>query len=393
MNSRHLFSIVIAVLICMRPDAFATEASNFEQLKTTNKGADMKAAEGKSTFCIGRFIIDTPVGSIINGGNYKYDFIRIEPGKTISLADFDKYVGNIEKDLRSAKHENTKKGMLLQSLQSGKNARILVSWKTDFSTSEIRIVGYHWVDGKSFILRRDVDDDKQDAGVDRMREAISRLQARDDNEIPAEPGYCFAGGFIANSGWRNEEVSLDIDIAGHPDAFVSAWIYPLASHKRDKPLLDRAGGVTQLLGNLASSVHVLRKGDRQVGSYQGQEYLASAPNSGGMRGHAFVWETQGNGTLNTPAIKIELTTGHQDDKGNPQKTSLTDEQAMKLWDDILNSFRLRPTGDAIKTSDVAPESSPHLPLGELIATGRTCPQTDWPPSPYAGVRIAPGPAP
>jgi hypothetical protein len=96
-----------------------------------------------------------------------------------------------------------------------------------------------------------------------------------------------------------------------------------------------------------------------------------------MRGHAFVWETQGEGTLETPAIKIELSTGHSDRKGNPQKTSLTDEQAMKLWDDLLNSFRLRPTGDAVKTSDIAPEPSPRLPLGELVATGRTCPQTGW----------------
>jgi hypothetical protein len=65
-----------------------------------------------------------------------------------------------------------------------------------------------------------------------------------------------------------------------------------------------------------------------------------------MRGHAFVWETQGDGTLDTPAIKIELTTGYHDGKGNQQTTSLTDKEAMKLWDDILGSFRLRPTLDS-----------------------------------------------
>lgn len=135
--------------------------------------------------------------------------------------------------------------------------------------------------------------------------------------------------------------------------------------------------MTQALGNLATLVNVLRKGDRQIGPYKGQEHLVSAPNSGGMRGHAFVWETQGEGTLDTPSIKIELTTGHQDKKGNPQKTTLTDQQAIKLWDDILASFRLRPAGGDARTGAATPETRPDLPLGELVATGRPCPQTGW----------------
>jgi hypothetical protein len=295
----------------------------------------------------------------------------------MSFETFEKEFAEEEERLRTAKNKKTRQSMLLESTRPERNTRILASWEVDASTAQIAIAGYRWDNGSRFFLRDEVDDDKQELGVNRMREALSRISPRTDNDIPFDPGYCFAGGFIYNARWRNEEVSIDIDIAGHPDAFVSIWIYPLASYKHDKPLLERMGGMTQLLGNLATSVHILRKGDRQVGQYKGQEHLASAPNSGGMRGHAFVWETQGNGTLNTPAIKIELTTGHQDNKGNPQKNSLTDEQAMKLWDDILNSFRLRPTGDAIKTSDVAPEPPPHLPLGELIATGRACPQTGW----------------
>ena len=91
----------------------------------------------------------------------------------------------------------------------------------------------------------------------------------------------------------------------------------------------------------------------------------------------FVWETQGEGTLDESAIKIELTTGHQDSNGNPQKTALTDQQAMKLWDDILRSLRLRPTGDRVSANDIRPESGPLLPLGELLSTGATCTQTGW----------------
>lgn len=326
---------------------------------------------------MGRFLIDVPAGSALTGGNYKYDFIEISPIKAASFESVEKEVVDHELALKFSKNEHTKQSMLLQTVQLGQGAKILASWKADYSTALVNIVGYRWIDGSRFQFQLDVGNGRLEAGIKRMRAALTRLRSRADNEIPIEAGYCFAGGMIANNEWENEEAGVDFRIAGHPDTIVSVWFYPLSSFKHDKPLLERMGGMTQVLGNLATSVHVLRKGDRQVGPYKGQEHLASAPNSGGMRGHAFVWETQGEGTLETPAIKIELSTGHSDRKGNPQKTSLTDEQAMKLWDEIVNSFRLRPTGAAVKTSDIAPEPSPRLPLGELIATGRTCPQTGW----------------
>jgi len=304
-----------------------------------------------STFCMGRYLIDVPAGSTLSGGNYKYDFIRIEPVKAMTSEEFENEVGKRESDLSSAKNKKTRQSMLLQSVQSENGARVLASWKSDASAAQIRVTGYRWINGTRYLFEDDVGGSKQEQGISGMQDALSRLRHRADTDIPVDPGFCFAGGFIANTHWQNEEASLDIDIAGHPDVFVSVWIYPLASHKHDKPLLDRMGGMAQFLGSLATSVRVLRKGDRQVGPYPGQEYLATAPGSNGMRGHAFVWETQGDGTLDTPAIKIELTTGHHDGKGNQQKTSLTDQEAMKLWDDLLNSFRLRPTGNAVKTSD------------------------------------------
>jgi hypothetical protein len=260
---------------------------------------------------MGRFLIDVPAGSTLSGGNYKYNFIRIEPVKVMTMEEFEAEADGFESKLGSAVNKQTKRSMLLQSGQSGEFTRIVASWKVDVSTAQISISGFRWIHGSRFLLEDDVGGSKQEFGVNRMRDALSRLRPRADTDIPTEPGFCFAGG-------------------------------PLASHKHDRPLLERMGGMTQFLGNLATSVRVLRKGERQVGPYPGQEHLATAPGSNGMRGHAFVWETQGGGTLDTPAIKIELTTGYHDGNGNQQTTSLTDKEAMKLWDDILDSFRLRP---------------------------------------------------
>jgi hypothetical protein len=375
-NNSNLLSIVKLLAFYAFFGVCIAAPNNYRSL-TMNHSVNESASTSISTFCMGRFLINAPAGSKLNGGNYKYDFIAIEPVKPMTVGDFEKEVSARELDLKSTLNKRTKQNMLLESNEPEKYSKILASWTESFSTAAITINGYRWLSGKRFYFEKTVGGDKKDQGIELVRNALSLLRPRPETEIPSEPGYCFAGGFIASQDWHNEESMVEIDIAGNPDAFLSIWIYPLPSHKHDKPLLERMGGLTQALGNLASSVHVLRKGNRQVGPYKGQEHLASAPNSGGMRGHAFVWETQGEGTLDTPSIKIELTTGHQDDKGNPQKTTLTDQQAIKLWDEILNSFRLRPTGDSIKTSELSPNPTPSLPLGELVATGSACPQTGW----------------
>ena len=377
MKTYGLFLLAFAAAFSVSPNACVAAPNRSHLFVMANNNVSTAPSSPTSTFCVGRFLIDIPAGSKFTGGNYKYDFLAIEPVKTMSLEEFEKETTAHESILKSSINGRTKKSMLLESVQPEKTTRIFSSWKSDASTAQVVVFGYRWIGGHRFLLKDSVDDDKQKVGMENMGKVLSRLRSRSETEMPSEPGYCFDGGLIANSEWENEEAGVDFRVADHPDTILSVWFYPLAKYKHDKPLLERMGGMTQVLGNLATSIHVLRKGNRQVGPYKGQEHLASAPNSGGMRGHAFVWETQGEGTLETPAIKIELSTGHADRKGNPQKTSLTDEQAMKLWDDILNSFRLRPTGDTVKTSDISPEPQPRLPLGELAATGRACPQTGW----------------
>nr|WP_039784128.1 T6SS immunity protein Tli4 family protein [Herbaspirillum huttiense] len=321
-------------------------------LHIMNTAKASESAPVLSTFCTGRFLVDLPAGSVLSGGNYRYDFARLEQPKSMSLEEFETEMATTEKTLRSTKHK-VEPSLLRLLVKPDPQSWIFVYWEEDFITSVVQVDGYRWIDGTRYLFKAEAGHGKpatgtrsyQDNTVERVRKILSSLHKRSTHEIPTEPGYCFEDGFIANPKWEMEEAGIDITIAGHPDAFVSVWFYPLARSAHSKPLLDRMGGVLQTLGQMATSVHVLRKGERQVGPYRGQEFLASAPSSRGMRGHKFIWETEGDGTLDTPALKIELTTGYRDKKGNPQQTRLTDEQAIKLWDDVLNSFRLRPVLD------------------------------------------------
>jgi len=309
-----------------------------------------RPATSVSTFCVGRFLIDVPLGSKLSGGNYKYDYLRIKRPTAKSFEDFQRELNQKEARLKAEKHERDP-SLLRVSRILDAETRVFSFWEFDIADGLMEVEGYRWINGTQYFLKSHAGTSppvegtmsREELVLGKMERALIHLRPRLDSEIPTEPGYCFEGGFIASPEWESEEAGIDIAIAGHPDAFVSVWFYPLPMRKHDRPLLERMGGVLQFLGRLATSVRVLRSGDRQVGPYRGQEHLATAPNSGGMRGHSFIWETEGEGTLDTPALKIVLTTGHRDKDRNPQKTKLTDEQAMKLWDEVLNSFRVRPT--------------------------------------------------
>jgi hypothetical protein len=89
-----------------------------------------QSARTTSTFCMGRFLIDVPAGSRLSGGNYKYDFIAIEPVKAMTYEEFTAEMGRLESNLRSTENEKTQQSMLLQSIQPENGTRILASWKS-----------------------------------------------------------------------------------------------------------------------------------------------------------------------------------------------------------------------------------------------------------------------
>jgi hypothetical protein len=77
-----------------------------------------------------------------------------------------------------------------------------------------------------------------------------------------------------------------------------------------------------------------------------------------------------------PYANIQFQTGVADNAAGATKASLTDEEAIAVWDKITSTIRVRPTTAApAKSADA--NARPGLPLGELAATGRTCPQTGW----------------
>jgi len=343
---------------------------------TTTAAAIAPSSTG-NTFCLGRFLMDVPQGARLHGAGYKYDFAQIEKPKAMSLEQFNKEVNEREVQLKATKHQ-VEPSLLRQSVRQDNLSRVLALWEKPTYTTQVEIEGYRWIDDRKFFVEREVDDDKQQSGLNRTQDILSRLRPRADTDIPTDPGYCFEGGFIANERWKSgEEIDISFRFPDHPGAALVVQIYPLRASRRDPPLLDRVGGVMGAIGAVANRVQVLRRGDKAVGGFKGQEYLVAGSDHPGKPGQLFTWETQGEGTLQEPVIKIELRTGKVDDKGNPQATRWSNEEAMAVWDRILMSFKVRPvsSSEPKKTSDAGP-STPTSPV--RAATGEPCPASgEW----------------
>ena len=343
------------------------------------------------TWCLGRFLINMPPTAKLYlrtertpnymiqtisgeyGGGWKYRLAKIVmPPEKMSLQDFEKKIQARQTELRKAAQKGKDKwgllqtGGLLQTEHPQPDTYVLATWK-DYKKI---IEGYRWSKGYMFFLRSEVGDDKQTSGIKNMLERLSVLRARNTDEIPKEDGFCFPGGLMAEKPRLNEEVQLAFVFDEWPDVTFDVDFFPSAEIQ--EPLLSRRSGVLAALGSAMLRIRTLRSGERPLPGFPGsqgllgQELLMTVPHrSSDQRAHTFIWEYPGRGSLEAPFLKFELVTGQE------ESVSLTDEQAIALWDAILNSFKVRPVVPG-KRSAVEPED-----FARLIASGEKCPQTGY----------------
>jgi hypothetical protein len=161
-------------------------------------------------------------------------------------------------------------------------------------------------------------------------------------------------------------------LKGHPD--IAIRLDTAVLDKPEESLLKRDAG-NDINTRFAGNIKNLGKGPRELNGIPGEELLDRFKENNGTVGHMFMWESPGKGLdVFAPSITLELETG-RGRPGNPVNSSLSDEAVLQLWQAISSSLRVRPTAPAKKVS--SSDTAPSVPLGELAATGRTCPQTGY----------------
>jgi hypothetical protein len=205
-----------------------------------------------------------------------------------------------------------------------------------------------------------------------VHDLVKNFASRTAGSMPAEPGFCTENGIIHSTTplEPDERVAMFATLKGRPD--IAIRLDTAVLEKPQESLLARHAKNDTAI-EFASSIKYLGKQARELNGIPGDEVLVRVKESNGTSAHSFMWESPGKGMdVLAPNITLELETG-KGNPGNPVNSSLSDEAALQLWQAIATSLRLRPTSTVNKVGTTA--HVPPVPLGELVATGKVCPQT------------------
>ncbi|HEY0584498.1 MAG TPA: T6SS immunity protein Tli4 family protein [Pseudoduganella sp.] len=333
------------------------------------------------THCVGRLLIDLPSDAEYVGGSYEYAFATVER-QSMEHSAFRQEVDKLEAKLKEGQHKSGSSFLLAKAVPD-ENTQIFGYWANENRSSAIEISGYKWLQGMRYLIHKRANYEKMERAVSRMGTTISMLHTRDASP-PTAPGFCVERAIFADEGRSgNESLNIRFRLTKYPDVVVDVATN-LNAGDPPESLLSRKPGVLSALGVLGATlggVRNIKEGDRKIGDYPGQEWLMKAPNDHGQQAHLFTWEAPGlHADELRPQIRIDLQSGNFDGGLDPKPISMTDQQMLQLWDKILNSLRLRPTNGAKDSTEKKPSqqsNSDVLPLGELVRTGASCPQTGY----------------
>lgn len=206
------------------------------------------------------------------------------------------------------------------------------------------------------------------------------LRSRSEDEMPTEPGTCIAGGFVPLE-QKYERVTLGVRLKEFPDVHFSVEVHKnqerLAESGRIELMREQAreNAEQRGLGSLFARIKILRKEARQLGAWSGMEIATrTPPHENDTEAHEFRFESLGavSDPLQ-PRLDVRLDSGVKNDRRASLNPSVTDEEAIAIWDKLINSIKVRPSD----RKNTIPAVPPKAPLASLVGTGAICPETGW----------------
>lgn len=180
-----------------------------------------------------------------------------------------------------------------------------------------------------------------DHRIRQLEQIIQQIRPRAADHIPAQAGLCLDRAILEDPplSKQTETVVAFLHFADHPDFRIA--FRNSGGLKPSPPLFSR---VADIDSEVAARRLVLRREARKIDKFTGQEFVEKYFELNGASTHNFTWESFSDpGNLLQPELKFELSTGISPRPGGkPVDASLSDLALLQLWDDMLDSIRLRP---------------------------------------------------
>ncbi|SAK64765.1 putative lipoprotein [Caballeronia ptereochthonis] len=319
--------------------------------------------EGLQPRCVGRFIIDAPNGALQAGGATIND-VKLT-AEQISLQDFENEMQAREVTLKSTRSEFGFQFLFdYGKVRGSDKTRYFISLGEPHEISDgARVIeAYKWDNGYQVSVRIKAFDSRNLKIYDRhpeMREFASNnvpektnlvfdlvesAYGRNDEVIPTEPGVCFLGGFLKRTAQRNERINTRFVLADKRDVKIS--LLTDSGIQEKDTLLQRGKQVERSL-SLISGGRTVRKGRVSLQGLEAEEWLTAGETQLEVPGNTFTLEANSTiGSAEAPFIALDMKTGAPSnfEKGPIKAASMSEADAVKLWDAVSRTLRPRPNG-------------------------------------------------
>ncbi|HEX2948538.1 MAG TPA: T6SS immunity protein Tli4 family protein [Armatimonadota bacterium] len=299
------------------------------------------------TVCFGRYVLDVPEEAqlILGYQEMPAKIITHEnaTGKEKELVDEfrkEKLIKRPETEFTSVVAGPVPNSLLLRYFGSPYLKSVGAEGIRSFVPAGNHVFEFGWGSG---------DEESADQIIRKSVDIARNLRARDNAEIPKGPGVCIDLGFIAETTGQFQEIfSAGVHFPSLPD--VSFSVMSNKNARTDGPngvgIIARHEAAMRDQGVVFptdAELARLRIGKHIVNGWNGEEVLLRHNGKDGAIIHEFMWEVIGKtGDLRHPAsVDINFDTGVAANTKYATKGSLTDDEAVALWDNLLSGLRFR----------------------------------------------------
>lgn len=308
------------------------------------------------TVCVGRFLLDIPAGAeVVYGPAWVLADIERYPDEAKSFPKLlEDSMKQAEKDRSSVIDELTGPDSMLGKVIEVRKGKILFSMNSS-STYKLRAF-LPLVDDLFVLSLTSWEKGMELSDLRRLTEVSNEIVARPEDLIPDSPGVCVDGAFILDSGTpRPERVTLGLRMRELNDVHFSMAMTTkdqivesdgLERRLRNAELEAKSRGA----GAWYASIKFLKRGNRVVDAWSGYEIQArKSPQKNEGESHEFAYTSHGepNNPMR-PVLELEMHSGVLGNRRGATKPSITDAEAIELWDRLLGSIRPRPVGNAVQ---------------------------------------------
>lgn len=320
--------------------------------------------EKTKVLCFGRYAIEVPQeAQLVEGSAVFGDGIEVISG------GLEKAKGRADEKIRKVKWEHDTAEIVYVGPGPIDNSWQMRYFEDKYAKADNSLFFETYVskDKITFILDDSVSKGETESTViERQLARAKSLRLRTAEEVPAEPGFCIEHGFMPGDRYDDQEMvnagiylpslpDVTFSVSSNKDAYADIDKAEFEKKERDKlSLLARIKAAQETQGVFYPKRDVLREGKRDVQHWKGEESLIRRPDGT----HDFEWAFVGTprDVANPSEFHAAMFTKVADNMvGAAKKASVSDDEAVALWDKLLSGLKFR-----VKVPG-APEGSYFIP--------------------------------